>query len=259
MSGPNQLVMIQISIARKCLLLVAAQMVLCYAAYAGTNGESIISQMHARYQGDWYDTMVFGQKTTTYADDGTAKIEMWYERGLLPGRLRIDVSPAADGNAMIMNDGRLYTYKNGALADSRPFRGLALVMGFDVYRQSPEATVAQLKAEGIDTSKMHRDHWKGEDVYVIGADKGDMSSKQFWVEKKRLLCVRIIQPDSRKPGSLADIRFLDYRKQPRGWIAARIEVRHDDKVAFSEEYSDISTGSPLDPAIFDPEHFQKMN
>jgi hypothetical protein len=223
---------------------------------APSGGDSIISQMHARYQKDWYDTMVFSQKNTTYNADGTSKIEMWYERGLLPGKLRIDVGAPADGNAMIMNDGQLYTFQHGTRADSRPLRSLALLLGFDVYRQPPEVTLAQLKHEGIDTSKMHRDTWQGEAVYVVGADKGDVSSKQFWVEVRRLLCVRVIQPDTRKPGSLADIRFLDYRQQPRGWIAARIEVRHDDQLVFSEEYSNIATGQPLDAALFDPEHFQ---
>lgn len=223
---------------------------------ASPGGASVISQMHARYQDAWYDTMLFSQKNTTYNADGTTQVEMWYERGLLPGKLRIDMGAPADGNAMIMNDGQLYTFQHGTRADSRPLRSLALLLGFDVYRQPPELTLAQLKREGIDTSKMHRDTWQGEPVYVVGADKGDVSSKQFWVEIKRLLCVRVIQPDTRNPGSVADIRFLDYRAQPRGWIAARIEVRHDDKLVFSEEYSNIATGQALDAALFDPEHFQ---
>jgi hypothetical protein len=243
--------------ARNWLLPLLPCLALLDTAFAGpSGGDYVISQMHARYQDSWYDTMLFGQKNTTYNADGTTKVEMWYERGLLPGKLRIDMGAPADGNAMIMNDGQLYTFQHGTRADSRPLRSLALVLGFDVYRQPPEVTIAQLKREGIDTSKMHRDTWQGEAVYVVGADKGDVSSKQFWVEMRRLLCVRVIQPDTRKPGSLADIRFLDYRAQPRGWIAARIEVRHDDKLIFSEEYSNIVTGQPLDAALFDPEHFQ---
>ncbi len=228
----------------------------CLAACSAfANGDSVVTQMHARYQGAWYDTMLFNQKNTTYGDDGTKKIEMWYERGLLPGRLRIDIGNPADGNAMIMNDGQLYTIKNGALADVRPLRSLALVLGFDVYLQPPETTLAQLKGEGIDTSKVHRDTWQGEAVYVVGADKGDLASTQFWVEVKRLLCVRVLQPDARMAGSTADIRFLDFRPQAHGWIAARIEVHHEDRLAFSEEYADIKTGVTLDPAVFDPHHY----
>jgi hypothetical protein len=251
--------MTQSSLARNGLLVLLAQLILSSATYAEAAGEAIISQMYARYHGKWYETMAFDQKNTTYNDDGTTKIDLWYERGLLPGKLRIDVSPAADGNAMIMSDGHLHTFKSGTLADSRPFRGLALVLGFDVYLQSPAATIAQLEGEGVDTSKMHVDNWQGEPVFVVGADKGDTSRKQFWVEKKRLLCVRIVQPDTRKPGAVADIRFLDYREQPHGWIAARIEVRHGETLAFSEEYSNIRTGLPLDAAIFDPQHFQRRN
>jgi hypothetical protein len=239
------------------LLPLLACLTLLDTAHAGpSGGESVITQMHARYQHAWYDTMQFSQKNITFNADGTTKVDMWYERGLLPGKLRIDMGAPADRNAMIMNDGQLFTFQNGTRADSRPLGSLALILGFDVYRQPPEVTLSQLKREGIDTSKMHRDTWQGEAVYVVGADKGDVSSKQFWVEIKRLLCVRVIQPDTRKPGSLADIRFLDYRAQPKGWIAARIEVRHDDELIFSEEYSNIATDQPLDAALFDPEHFQ---
>jgi hypothetical protein len=237
-------------------LLVACLILLDTALATSPGGDSVIGKMHARYQDAWFDTMAFGQKNTTFNADGTTQVEMWYERGLLPGKLRIDMGAPSDGNAMIMNDGHLYTFRNGTRADSRPLRSLALILGFDVYRQPPEITLQQLKLEGIDTSKVHRDTWQGEPVFVVGAGQGDLTSKQFWIEIKRLLCVRVIQPDTRNPGSLADIRFLDYRKQPRGWIAARIEVRHDDRLMFSEEYSDISTDKPLDAGLFDPEHFQ---
>ncbi len=243
--------------ARNGLLPLLACLALLDTALADPpGGDSVIRQMHARYQDAWYDTMLFRQKNTTFNADGTTKVEMWYERGLLPGKLRIDMGAPADGNAMIMNDGQLYTFQNGTRTDSRPLRSLALILGFDVYRQPLKLTLSQLKREGINTFKMHRDTWQGEAVYVVGADKGDVSSKQFWVEIKRLLCVRVIQPDTRKPGSLADIRFLDYRTQPKGWIAARIEVRHDDQLIFSEEYSNIATDRPLDAALFDPKHFR---
>ena len=240
------------------LLLVACFAFRDMALAAPPDAEAVINQMHTRYQSAWYDTMIFSQKATTYNADGTTKVETWYERGLLPGRLRIDIGAPADGNAMIMNDGKLSTFHNGTQTDSRPYVNLLLLLGFDVYRQPTEATLAQLQGEGIDTSKVHRDTWQGEAVYVVGADKDDVTSKQFWVEIKRLLCVRVIQPDRRKPDSISDIRFLDYRAQPHGWIAARMEFRRDGQLTFTEEYSDIATGKPVDSRLFDSEHFQVL-
>jgi len=61
--------------------------------------------MHDRYAKTWYDTLTFTQKSTTYNPDGTTKIETWYEAALLPGKLRIDIGPPADGRAYLLVDG----------------------------------------------------------------------------------------------------------------------------------------------------------
>jgi hypothetical protein len=129
------------------------------------------------------------------------------------------------------------------------------VLGFDVYRQPAEKTIEQVKGEGFDLSKIYEDVWQGEPVYVVGADKGDLKSKQFWIEKKRLLFVRLIEPDQRDPAKIADTRFLDYRKLSVGWVAARVELYVDGKEVFREEYSDIQVNPKLNPAIFDPAQF----
>ena len=44
-------------------------------------------------------------------------------------------------------------------------------------------------------TQIHEEKWEGQDVYVVGAAKGDLKSKQFWIEKNRLLFVRLIEPD----------------------------------------------------------------
>ena len=113
----------------------------------------------------------------------------------------------------------------------------------------------QLKREGIDVTKLHEESWNGEPVYVMGADKSDLKSKQFSVEKKRLLFVRLLQPYQRDPSKITDTRFVDYREDSKGMIAARVEVYRDDKMVFTEEYTDIKIGAKLDPGTFDPKQF----
>jgi hypothetical protein len=215
-------------------------------------GAKVVRQMHAKYQGAWFATTRFEQKTTTYDAEGKPTVETWHERIQLPGKLRIDVGPAQDGNVMILADGQLHTFKAGNKVDSRPLTSLALLLGFDVYAQSPEATVAQLRHEGVNTAKVHEDSWQGRPVLVVGAEAGDGVSTQFWVDKERLLVVRIIQPSRKDPATSADIRFLDFRSQRRGVIAARIDVYQKDRLVMSEDYSDIETDIPLDQGWFDP-------
>ncbi len=136
---------------------------------------------------------------------------------------------------------------------------MLLVLGFDVYHQPPETTIAQVKQEGFDVSKFHEETWQGEPVYVVGADKGDLKSKQFWIEQKRLLFVRLLEPDRRDPTKTADTRFVDYRKPSLGWVAAGVELYVDGKEVFSEEYSDIVANPKLNPAIFDPAQFSTQH
>jgi hypothetical protein len=234
-----------------CLVLAFA----AFGAEAIQGGEALVRAMHARYENSWYDTMTFTQKSTTYLPDGATTVATWYEAGSLPGKLRIDFGEPSEGNAAILTDGTAIFFQKGKQTSTRPLLNMLLVLGFDIYRQSPEATLAELKQEGFDVTKFHEETWQGEPAYVVGADKSDLKSKQFWVEKKRLLFVRLIEPDQRDPNVIADTRFVDYRKLDKGFIAARVELYTDGKLTFSEDYTEIKTGVKLDPGIFDPKNF----
>ena len=219
------------------------------------SGEDVLRVMHDRYAKSWYDTLTFTQKSTTYNADGTSKVDTWYEAAALPGKLRIDIGPPSNGNGFLMVDGTLTIFREGKESGSRPLVNMLLVLGFDVYRQSPETTINIAKAEGYDLKKFHEGIWEGQPVYVVGAEKGDLKSKQFWVDKNRLLFVRLFEPTQADANKFQEIRFEDYRQLTGGWVAARVEVHVDDRKVFREEYSDIQGDAKLDPATFDPKQF----
>jgi outer membrane lipoprotein-sorting protein len=219
------------------------------------SGEALLRAMHARYQSSWYKTLTFTQKSTTYEPDGTSTAETWYEAAMLPGKLRIDIGPAANGNGYVLVDGTVTVVKDGKVAQSFPLVNMLLVLGFDVYTQDPETTIKVVKGEGYDLSKLREDTWEGRPAYVVGADKGDLASKQFWVTKDTLLFVRVIEPARNDPKKLNDIRFTDYRQMAGGWVAARVEVHSEDKLVFSEDYTDIQANVKLAPTIYDPQQF----
>jgi len=252
----------QIRVRRRAVLILAAVCALLAAGIPAQeirDGETLLRAMHGRYQNNWYETLTFTQKSTTHNDDGTDKREIWHEAMLLPGNLRIDIGPPADGNGMLVANSALTSFQNGKASDPHPFVHMLLVLGFDVFRQPTQATVDQIKGQGFDLTKLREDSWDGESVYVVGADKGDLKSKQFWVEKKRLLFVRMIAPDRRDAAKTADSRFADYRQLPVGWVAARVEFFVAGKNVFSEEYSEIQTNPKLDPAIFDRRQFNSQH
>jgi outer membrane lipoprotein-sorting protein len=219
------------------------------------NGEDILRAMHGRYAASWYQNVTFVQKSTTYKADGTSSAETWYEAASLPGKLRIDIGPASDGKGYVLVDGNVTIVKDNKVVASRPQVNMLLVLGFDVYRQDPETTIKVVKGEGYHLSKVHQDTWDGKAAYVVGADKGDLKSKQFWVEKDRMLFVRVIEPSHGDPTKVDDIRFIHYQPLAGAWIAAGVEVYTDGQKVFSEDYFDIQANVKLDPGTFDAKKF----
>lgn len=220
------------------------------------DGSAILRAMHERYASNWYDTLTFKQESVTHNPDGTNSSEIWFESLMLPGKLRIDVGKPNSPNGRLLADGTVFRFENNHIVASRPFVHMLLVLGFDVYRQPAQTTIDQVKAQGFDLSKVHDDVWQGQSVLVVGAEKGDLKTKQFWIEKNRLLFVRLIQPDAQDPSKTDDTRFDDYRQLSTGFVAPRVEFFIDGKNVFSESYSDIQANPKLDAALFDPHQFQ---
>ena len=219
------------------------------------NGDALLRAMHDRYQSSWYQTVTFTQKSTTYKPDGTSAAETWYEAASIPGKLRIDIGPPADGKGYVLVDGDVSIIKDNKVAGTRHSVNMLLVLGFDVNRQDPAKTIEVVKGEGYDLSKLHEDTWGGKPAYVVGADQGDLKSKQFWVAKDTLLFVRVIEPAQGEPGKLDDIRFTNYQPLAGAWIAAGVEVWSEGKKVFSEDYTDIKANVKLAPGTFDPQQF----
>jgi outer membrane lipoprotein-sorting protein len=222
-------------------------------------GQDVLRAMHDHYAKSWYHNLTFTQKSTTYNEDGTTKVETWYEALELPAKLRIDIGDPSKGDGYLMVDGTLTIIKDGKEAGTRPRINMLLVLGFDVYGQGSETTAKVVEGEGYDLKKVHEEMWEGEPVYVVGAEKGDLKSKQFWVEKKRLLFVRLFEPTQVDPKKFQEIRFEDYRPVADGWVAARVEVYANGRKVFSEDYSDIQSNAKLDPGTFDAKQFNSTH
>jgi outer membrane lipoprotein-sorting protein len=243
----------------KILLLLLLFSISAFAAKV-KNGEDVIAQMHKKYAKKWYQTLTFVQKTTFFNPDGTTRVQMWYEALSLPGRLRIDIDPLDKGNGAIFSDGMQHAFRDGKLARSQPTVHPLLVLGFDVYGQAPEKTISQLKELGIDLSVLHENTWQGRSVYVVGAKAGDLRSAQFWIDKKNLYFVRLIQPAGKDKANIQETQFNKYQKvKGGGWIAPEVIFIVDGKQTLLEEYSDIRTGVSLDKNLFIPEQWMTVD
>jgi len=229
------------------------------AAHASPRtGEDLVRQMHARYTGKWYRNITFVQ-TTSYPD---RPAETWYEAGTIPGKLRIDVAPADSMTAFMFVGDSTVVFRGGKRVGARQDRNLLMTLGFDVYGQPPETTIAQLKAEGIDLSKLHEDRWNGSKVWVVGADKGDTTTSQFWIEKDRLLFVRLVEArkNPKQPegaDNLLDVTFERYQPLGRGWVAPEVVIKVNGKEVQRERYRDIRADVPLQADLYDTQIYRK--
>ncbi len=215
-------------------------------------GEDVLSAMRARYDGKWYNTLTFKQKTSRLGADGKWNVQTWYEAMKLPGSLRIDFDPISAANGVIYTRDSVFTVNGGRALRGSPGVNPLLLLGFDVYGNATSRTAALLRKEGFDLTKVHADTFQGRPMIVVGARDGDMRTKQFWIDAERLYFVRTLEPAPRDPTKAQDVRFTNYQRQGDAWISPRVEIHTGGKLVFFEEYSDIRTNVPLSDDLFDP-------
>ena len=218
--------------------------------------EELIQAMHDRYAKTWYKTATFVQKTTNYSTDGTSKSETWYEAMSVPGKLRIDFDPINDGNGMLFVNDTIHRFQQGELKQTLPRIHPLLVLGFDVYGQSVQDTLAKLKQLGFDLSLLREDSWQGRPVYVVGAKADDLRAPQFWIDKEHLYFVRMILPAGPDKSHTQETQFNKYQKLKGGWIAPEVLFMLDGKLRTTEAYTDIRGDVELDPKLFDPANWR---
>ena len=212
----------------------------------------VIEAMRARYAGKWYKTLTFQQKTSRLLPNNTWRTETWYEALKVPGRLRIDFDPVSAGNGVLYARDSQFVASNGRVIQSGPGINDLLLLGFDVYENTPARTQSLMRRQGFDLSRVHETTFDGRPMVVIGALRGDLRRKQVWIDAERLYFVRLVEPTRTDSTKVQDIRFVNYERRGDAWLAPRVEIYNDGKLVFYEDYSDAKTGVPLDESLFDP-------
>lgn len=216
-----------------------------------SSGAELVQMMHDRYDGRWYRTLTFVQRNSRYLANGSADTSTWYESLRVPGALRIDIAPLSQKNGILFVRDSQFVVGAGRVTNSVASVHPLLVLAFDVYADPPAHTLQRLRTLGFDLSRMHEDTWQGRPVYVVGAVKGDGRHKQFWIDRERLLFVRLLQPD-RDTTKVSEIQFNKYRQQGKGWVAPEVVFLTDGKPTFIERYEDVRADVALADEMFNP-------
>jgi len=221
------------------------------------SGREIIRAMHDRYAGKWYHTLTFVQQNTATRRDGSKERSVWREYAALPGRLRIEFEPTDSGKGVLFVADSQYAMDADTVASATGFVHPLMVLGFDVYFDPVERTVTRLQGLGFDLATVHEDSWEGRPVWVVGAPVGDLRARQFWVDRERLVFVRLLEPGRRDTTRMSDIRFNKYQPLGPAWLSAEVAFLVDGHEQWLEEYTEIKTDVPLARVLFDPRRWKK--
>jgi hypothetical protein len=219
-----------------------------------TTPRDLLGAMRARYEGKWYRNLTFLQRNTQHRDT-TVEHSVWREWIETPGRLRIEFQPADSGNGVIFAGDSIYSFHADSQAPARAFVHPLLVLAFDVYAQPVERTATQLTGRGFDLAVLSEATWEGRPVWVVGAKAGDLHTRQFWVDKERLVFVRLLEP-ARDTTKTNETRFNKYAPLAGGWVSPEVEFLLDGKRQFLEEYSEIRANVRFPDGLFDPRRWK---
>ncbi len=223
------------------------------------NAEDVLAAMKEAYEGSWYKTLTFVQTSIEYKSDGAIDTTTWYEALELPGKLRIDIGGTDSGDALLFRTDSLYVFNSGNLINSRITYHPLLLLGFDVYFMDTENLVARLDSIKFDLSLMHESTWQDRPVYVIGASEGDLESSQFWIDKERLVFVRMIQQVGQTGEVLQEVQFNGYESVGSGWVAPEVLFFTNGKLAFKEIYDEVTPDVEFDERLFSPRNWASAN
>ncbi len=216
------------------------------------DGEALLRHINAAHKSTWFTTLTFVQRSSWPAQPDKA-IETWYESMDRPGRLRLDMERSGTiYQSLIFRNDSVYAIVGGQARPGQPLVHALLVLLHDIHVGDIDAATAKLRQTGFDLTKTHSATWEGQPVTVVGAEAGDSTSNQFWVDTDRLVVVRVIQAG--QGGQRQDTHVGGYTDTGHGLVESDIRFHANGQFAMHEEYGQLKVGMALPASIFDPAH-----
>jgi hypothetical protein len=219
-------------------------------------GTDVLEQMRRKYNGNWFRTLTFTQKTTLAGRNGDPPtVQTWYETlsftAPTGGVLRIDVGNLADGNGNLATADSTWVLSGGKVTRATGSGNPFIPLIENVYLQPVTTTVQQLAPLHIDLSHLTDGTWEGRPAWVVGVTAvTDSTSPQFWIDKQRLALVRMIL-NLAPSGPPYDIQLGNLVATGGGWLATKVTMLRGGVARQTEEYSAWKTKVNLDPKLFD--------
>jgi hypothetical protein len=223
---------------------------------APASGTEVLQRMRKAYDGKWYPTLTFVQKTVMHRPDGTTREQTWLESVRHTpqhgGQLRIDIGDLAAGNGVIYTADSSWSVRGGKLSGARAQGNELITLIQNVYLQPVERTTREVGLMKVDLSRSYARDEAGRRTWVVGTSTAsDTTSPQFWVDAERNVVVRALLrngPDEQ----VMDVLFGGYVPAGKAWLATDVKIFIGGKLLQEERYTDWKTDVKLDEALFDP-------
>jgi len=213
-------------------------------------GEDLITAMHTKWNGRWYENFAFEQKAIFFKDRKVIKEEVWQEILSSPGNLHIRFNGFESGNGAIYSNDSVYQFKSGVLQNKRRETNFLALLGFDVYFYKPAETLNRLKEMGFDINKSYSTIYKNIPVTVVGtSDPSNQRSSQFWVDTRRFLVLRAIKNTA---GQVRDVHFNNYQQIEKNWVATEMVFTNGTDTVFVEQYFNMKFPKKVAGKVYDP-------
>ncbi|MCK4662288.1 MAG: hypothetical protein KAT68_05445 [Bacteroidales bacterium] len=239
----------------RLLIVVFASFVFFGCSSKMNNGEELIKKIHDTYNGKWFKKIAFEQNSYFYKNDSIYKKQIWYEMYQFPGKLAIKYDSISSSDGLLFANDTLSIFQAGEIISQKRKIHDLVVLSMDICSQDVNKTISQLNELGYDLTKIHNDIWNGKEVYVVGAEKGDTMSRQFWIEKERLIFVRMLSIENEQ---YKEIIFDNYTKFNDSWIEQTVIFKLNGKMTMKEEYFNIREPNSINQKNFNPKNFKNL-
>jgi outer membrane lipoprotein-sorting protein len=214
-----------------------------------TSTDQLLDAMQTKHRGAWFKNFTFAQQTIRFKQDGSVRdTAVWNEAVQYPDFFRIDYNE--NGRFIIFRNDSSFRFENFEFQRSGVEPQEFLLFKGGLYFQPASSILQKLKKYGYDTSIFREDYLNGKRAYVVGAQKGDLSAKQFWVDADNFYTLRRVSKLSGE--RVLDVQYRDHVKIEGGWVEQAVLFYLDGRKIQIENYFDIKIHNTLNENIFDP-------
>jgi hypothetical protein len=214
------------------------------------NGLEVIGAMRRTHPSRQLVSLAF-TVTTTQLRGGASRRSTARVIARLPGRYRETRQPAASGTGSVRVHQMLSLFERGRMTGKARRVDIGILVAYDVFAQSIDTTIMWLDSSTVRFGLARRDRFDGRDVWVVGAESGDMRSAQFWVDADLWRVVRVIQPDPRDGDDVLDLRFTAFSEHFGIPLPMKTHVYRNGALAETREVSQLSVNARVPARAFD--------